>query len=222
VVLVEFALVSIVFFAMIIGGLFVFLDVLAKTQATGATPAAANFLAAGGCQTSTGDCADGASPDPTCANPANHQNLPPEYNGPTQHLHPSPTLATICEIKQIIGNSLIDTPPNSLQVDIYCTPNAYPSSAERSGQSCANATAVWVCARGWNSNVYFGVNIRIIGPSWISSESEQMVMPLPPTTGVPTSTYIPKYPTLDFDTFYWANTGSAQYGTGNMACGPPT
>jgi Flp pilus assembly pilin Flp len=188
-VLVEFALLMVfVGVPLLLGGLFVFLDVLAKTQATGATPAAANFLAAGGCPTS------GACANPTCA------VLPPD-------LPPGATRDTICEIEQIMGNSLIDTEPSTLEVDIYCTPVPQP------GNPCTAPGAVWACVRAWNSNFFNG----IIAPRWISSESEQVFMPLPPGPGgSSTTTYIPNYPTIDFEPYSWPNQFN---GTGDMACG---
>jgi len=234
-VLVEFALVSVVFVAMIVGGLFVFLGVIAKTQATAQTASAADFAAAGGCPetptvggtTSTTSCHDGVTPSPSCVTtPLQEQNT-----STTVYMTDPATLATICEIEQVLGSALIDTESGSLQVAIYCS---YPSSTtttspDESGQSCANAPAVWVCARAWDTNAY----PAIISPEWIGAESEQIVattVPAATTTtattvaGSPTTTAGPTtttVPVLQFETFYPANpTGQDYSSTPALSCGP--
>ena len=101
----------------------------------------------------------------------------------------------------------------------------------RSGGPLAAPGAVWVCVRAWNANTFQG----ILGSTWIGSESEQIVSPLPPTTEAgsttsttaagPTSTTAapgPQYPALDFDTFYPANTYNPATTGAAMTCGPPT
>ncbi len=210
-ILVEFALV--VFFVgipMLIGGLFVFSAVIAKTQASGASPTASNFLAYGGCPAVTSGmlCYDGVTPSASC--PAEHANGFTNFvvNDPTDTTDTATTLdpnsataATLCEIDRIVGNSLFDTDPNSLQTAIYCS--GYPVG--ESGDSCMDSSAVWVCVRAWDGN---GLT-NIIGPLWISSQSEQMVSPLGYPDGLG-----------NFNTFYPANTYN---GPGDpMTCGTAT
>ena len=212
-VLVEFALVVLfVGIPMLIGGLFVFSAVIAKTQVSGATPAAANFLAGGGCPpvTSPNPCYDGVAPSASCpeehANGFNNfvVNDPTDLTDTATTLDPSSaTAATLCEVDQIVGNSLFDTNPSSLQSAIYCTsstPSApsFTNQPDVSGQPCTGATAVWACVRAWDGNAL----TNIIGPLWIGSTSEQTL----------TATAI------DFDTFYPANTYNGP--TNPMTCGP--
>jgi len=234
-VLIEFALVA--FFVgipMLIGGLFVFSAIIAKTQATGDTPTAANFLAAGGCPSATTTsttpttgivCADGVTPSAHCPQEPfveYDQADPTDTTGTT--LNPdSPTAATLCEIDQIVGGTLFDTDSSSLQTAIYCTSPSLANQVGKSEQPCAGATAVWACVRAWDGNAF----TNIIGPLWISSTSEQM---LPPTTeaapattaaGATTTTTTAaedQYP--DFDTFFPANTYN-ENGADAMTCGPP-
>ena len=257
-VLIEFALVSVVFFTMLIGGLFVFTGIIAKSQAVSGTASAANFVADGGCPTTSTTasgaspttqviCADGAQPPESCTTTpiAEYNPADPTNTSTTLYLDPgstpqdAATVATICEVDQIIGNSLFDTDQNSLQVAIDCLspPNTSTSTTTTtttvpgsppSGEPCANSTAVWVCARAWDSNAYAAV----IGPSWIGSQSEQMVPVVPTTTSSSTSststsststtstTTAPTTSTsaLPFETFYPANTYNTTPAL--TSCGP--
>ena len=127
------------------------------------------------------------------------------------------------------GGSFFDTDPASLQVAIYCPgPGPTQSFENISGLPCGGSQAVWICARAWDSNVYPGV----VGASWISSESEQIV----PTTGAATTTTGGTTTTttggtttttsapassIQFDTYYPTNpSGQPWSNTPDMNCGP--
>jgi uncharacterized repeat protein (TIGR02543 family) len=215
--LIEFALVAVVFFALLVGGLFVLIGVIAKGQASSDISTAASFAAEGGCSVGTGPipnptCTDGSTPPSTCA--AADGNTLSGAGGEA-------TIATICEIEQMIGGTFFDTVPASLQVAIYCPgPGPMPYSENISGLSCGDSQSVWICARAWDSNVYPGV----VGPSWISSESEQIVATTAAattTTGGTTTTTTAPASNLQFETYYPINpSGEPWTNTANMNCGP--
>ena len=233
--LIEFALVAAVFCALLVGGLFVLVGVIAKGQASSDISTAASFAAQGGCSTTpTTTCIDGSTPPLTC--PATVGN---SLTGPGGQA----TVATICEIEQIIGGTFFDTDPASLQVAIYCPgPGPMQYTVGISGLPCAGSQAVWICARAWDSNDYPAV----VGPSWISSESEQIVTTTAAattttggtttttggtttttggtttTTGGTTTTTSAPASNLQFETYYPTNpsSGPPWSNTPNMNCGP--
>lgn len=243
VVLVEFALVVVVFLFLVIGGLFILLRTVSKGASGAEVNAAANFVALGGCPAFTTTTSSTTTTLPTCVDQGTPsgtqcmtdalQNGLPDYSidtaaastTTTGTLSDPSTMETICEIEQILSQTFVADDPSSLQVAINCSDAVQDSEAGVSGYPCAGSTAVWVCAREFDTNTYPG----IIGQGWVSDATEQLVVPMPPavtttvaptTTGTATTTTVltgPQLPPLDFDTYFPANTYN---GDAPLTCGP--
>jgi hypothetical protein len=143
VILVEFALVSVVFFALVFGGLFVLMTVIAKGQVVSGVTTGAQLAASDNFQ---------APKSSSClANP------PPGASGGT--------LDMVCEIEQSIGSDILGTNPASLEVAIECVDQGDYSVSCQSPQ----LAGVRVCARTWVPWDY----PVIVSPGWIASANEQ-------------------------------------------------
>ena len=180
VIFVIFAFASIVFCALVFGGIFIFSRATAYTQTDSGVTAAADLAA-------TGSPATGSLSSPqlgTC-----EANIPPlldkEGNAPDQN-----TLTTICEIEEVLWGSAFGTQGGSLQVAIYC--DAPGAVVGTSGTPCGTAGNVWVCARSYDSNGY----PAIIGPSWVTGQQEE---PIPAGAQIEYSTFYPAPSSADSD-----------------------
>jgi hypothetical protein len=176
VILVEFALVSVVFFALLFGGLFVLMSVIAKGETVSGVAAGAQLAAVDDLTAPELPNCVAHPPRDTAGNPATGD-----------------TLTVLCEIEQTIGTEVLGNDNSSLQVAISCVDQSGPTD-------CADATAVWVCARTWDPNQY----PLVVSPGWITSNDEQPV----PTTSVPT-TSVPAPSPLTFHSFMPENAYNA-------------
>lgn len=148
VVLVEFALVSVVFFALLFGGLFVLMEAIAKGQVTSGVTS--------GAQLAVTDNLGGAVSSNCLTNPPlNPAGQPATGN----------TLTLLCEIEETIGTDVLGTAPSSLQVAISCV------TQQNQPTRCGSAVSVRVCARTWAPWNY----PVIISPGWITFDNEQSV-----------------------------------------------
>jgi Flp pilus assembly pilin Flp len=149
-VLVEFALVSVVFAAMVFGGIFVLSGVIAKGETISGVSSAVQLAASGVLDAPTLQSCEASPPIASDGQPASGD-----------------TLTTLCEIEDIISaGSVFDTDTGSLQVALYCENSRSQPTGCGPGR-LDPTTGVWVCARAYDPNSYPGIT----SAGWITAQA---------------------------------------------------